>query len=131
MRVPQLQQHAQTPGAYKAPAWHTNAHTDIGQMQCMYSPSLLCSCLTPFPAPPPQLATQVVGSLLALEAMDEEEEIRVYINSPGGQPYSIIGVVDTMQVGTTASSCYIRLWAFGREVVGARCMDLLGRRAGG
>jgi ATP-dependent Clp protease protease subunit len=38
-----------------------------------------------------------VGSLLALEALDEEEEIRVYINSPGGQPYSIIGVVDTMQ----------------------------------
>jgi ATP-dependent Clp protease protease subunit len=44
-----------------------------------------------------QLATQIVGSLLALEALDEEEEIRVYINSPGGQPYSIIGVVDTMQ----------------------------------
>lgn len=44
-----------------------------------------------------KLATQIVGSLLALEAMDEEEEIRVYINSPGGQPYSIIGVVDTMQ----------------------------------
>lgn len=44
-----------------------------------------------------KLATQIVGSLLALEAVDEEEEIRVYINSPGGQPYSIIGVVDTMQ----------------------------------
>ncbi|KAI8463860.1 MAG: Clp protease-domain-containing protein [Monoraphidium minutum] len=44
-----------------------------------------------------KLATQVVGSLLALEAMDDEEEIRLYINSPGGQPYSIIGLVDTMQ----------------------------------
>jgi ATP-dependent Clp protease protease subunit len=44
-----------------------------------------------------KLATQIVGSLLALEAMDEDAEIRVYINSPGGQPYSIIGVVDTMQ----------------------------------
>jgi ATP-dependent protease ClpP protease subunit len=30
-----------------------------------------------------KLATQVVGSLLALEAMDEDEDIRLYINSPG------------------------------------------------
>eukprot|EP00879_Flechtneria_rotunda_P010376 GHRR01010852.1.p1 GENE.GHRR01010852.1~~GHRR01010852.1.p1 ORF type:complete len:215 (+),score=50.35 GHRR01010852.1:214-858(+) len=44
-----------------------------------------------------KLATQIVGSLLALEAMDEEEEIRMYINSPGGTPYSVIGVVDAMQ----------------------------------
>lgn len=44
-----------------------------------------------------QLATQIVGSLLALEAMDETEPIRMYINSPGGTPYSIIGVVDAMQ----------------------------------
>lgn len=33
---------------------------------------------------------------MALEAMDEEEEIRVYINSPGGQPYSVFGVLDAM-----------------------------------
>jgi ATP-dependent protease ClpP protease subunit len=38
-----------------------------------------------------------VGSLLALEAMDEEAPIRLYINSPGGTPYSVIGVVDAMQ----------------------------------
>ena len=44
-----------------------------------------------------QLATQIVGSLLALEAMDETAPIRMYINSPGGQPYSVIGVVDAMQ----------------------------------
>lgn len=45
-----------------------------------------------------QLATQVVGSLLALEALDEDAEVRVFINSPGGTPYSVIGVVDAMQV---------------------------------
>jgi hypothetical protein len=45
------------------------------------------------------MATQIVGSLLALEAMDEEAPIRMYINSPGGQPYSIIGVADAMTVG--------------------------------
>jgi ATP-dependent Clp protease protease subunit len=44
-----------------------------------------------------QLSTQIVGSLLALEAMDEEAPIRLYINSPGGTPYSVIGVVDAMQ----------------------------------
>eukprot|EP00775_Hariotina_reticulata_P001131 gene1131-1467_t len=32
------------------------------------------------------------------KAMDEEEEIRMYINSSGGQPYSVIGVVDAMQL---------------------------------
>jgi hypothetical protein len=34
---------------------------------------------------PVQISTQVVGSLLALEALDEDEEIRLYINSPGQQ----------------------------------------------
>jgi ATP-dependent protease ClpP protease subunit len=29
------------------------------------------------------MATQIVGSLLALEALDDEEDIRIYINSPG------------------------------------------------
>eukprot|EP00882_Tetradesmus_deserticola_P003732 GHRQ01003947.1.p1 GENE.GHRQ01003947.1~~GHRQ01003947.1.p1 ORF type:complete len:295 (+),score=107.44 GHRQ01003947.1:142-1026(+) len=44
-----------------------------------------------------KLSTQVVGSLLALEAMDESAPIRLYINSPGGTPYSVIGVVDAMR----------------------------------
>jgi hypothetical protein len=39
-------------------------------------PHLLCNHLV-------QMATQIVGSLLALEALDEEEDIRLYINSPG------------------------------------------------
>lgn len=30
-----------------------------------------------------QMATQIVGSLMALEAVDENEDIRIYINSPG------------------------------------------------
>lgn len=30
-----------------------------------------------------QMATQIVGSLLALEAMDENADIRIYINSTG------------------------------------------------
>lgn len=30
-----------------------------------------------------KVATQIVGQLMALEAMDETEDIRMYINSPG------------------------------------------------
>lgn len=33
----------------------------------------------------------------------------MYINSPGGQPYSIIGVVDTMQVGALIIYIHHRL----------------------
>ncbi|KAG2429026.1 hypothetical protein HXX76_011268 [Chlamydomonas incerta] len=57
-----------------------------------------------------KMATQIVGSLMALEAVDENEDIRIYINSPGGQPYSVLGVVDAMQsikpdVQTVALGC--------------------------
>lgn len=44
-----------------------------------------------------KMATQIVGALMALEAVDETEDIRLYINSPGGQPYSVLGVVDAVQ----------------------------------
>ena len=30
-----------------------------------------------------QVATQIVASLLALETLDDEEDIKMYINSPG------------------------------------------------
>lgn len=42
------------------------------------------------------MCTQVVGSLMALEQLDEKAEIRMYINSPGGSPYAVLGLVDTM-----------------------------------
>jgi len=44
-----------------------------------------------------KLATRAVGALLALEAIDPEAEIRLYVNSPGGQPYSVIGLVDAIR----------------------------------
>lgn len=43
-----------------------------------------------------KVATQIVASLLALEKADPDEEIRLYINSPGGYPYAVFGIVDTM-----------------------------------
>ena len=32
-----------------------------------------------------EMATKIVGSVLALEALDDQEDIKIYINSPGGR----------------------------------------------
>ena len=42
-------------------------------------------------------AAKVVGSMLSLEALDSEEDIVLYINSPGGMHYNICGIVDTIR----------------------------------
>eukprot|EP00803_Ostreobium_quekettii_P002574 evm.model.scf_2479.1 EVM.evm.TU.scf_2479.1 scf_2479:14765-20550(+) len=42
------------------------------------------------------VSTQVVGALLALEYLDENEDIKVYINCPGGSIYAILGIVDAL-----------------------------------
>mmetsp|Transcript_7646 Transcript_7646/g.23018 ORF Transcript_7646/g.23018 Transcript_7646/m.23018 type:complete len:287 (-) Transcript_7646:825-1685(-) len=44
-----------------------------------------------------KIATQVVGSLLALEEIDPKADIKMFINCNGGQPYSVFGVLDTMK----------------------------------
>ncbi|KAG1656028.1 hypothetical protein FOA52_005656 [Chlamydomonas sp. UWO 241] len=44
-----------------------------------------------------KIATQVVGSLLALAEVDDKTDIKLYINCNGGQPYSIFGVLDTIK----------------------------------
>lgn len=44
-----------------------------------------------------KMCTKIVGSLMALDAASQTEEIRLYINSPGGSPYAVLGLVDTLQ----------------------------------
>lgn len=44
-----------------------------------------------------QLACQVVASLMALEAINPTADIKLYINSPGGSPYAIVGILDTIR----------------------------------
>lgn len=44
------------------------------------------------------VATGAVASLLAMEAIDPEAEVQIYINSGGGLPYAVNAIVDTMQV---------------------------------
>jgi ATP-dependent Clp protease protease subunit len=45
-----------------------------------------------------QVANVIVAQLLFLNHEDPEREIRMYINSPGGQIYSGLAIYDTMQI---------------------------------
>ena len=44
-----------------------------------------------------QVANLIVAQLLHLESEDPEQDIKLYINSPGGQVYSGLAIYDTMQ----------------------------------
>lgn len=44
-----------------------------------------------------QVANLVVAQLLYLESVDPEQEINVYINSPGGEVYAALAIYDVMQ----------------------------------
>lgn len=45
-----------------------------------------------------QVANVIVAQLLFLNHEDAEREIRMYINSPGGQIYAGLAIYDTMQI---------------------------------
>ncbi len=45
-----------------------------------------------------QIANLVIAQLLFLDYEDPEKEIRLYINSPGGEIYAGLGIYDTMQM---------------------------------
>jgi ATP-dependent Clp protease, protease subunit len=44
-----------------------------------------------------QIANLVIAQLLHLESEDPDKEIRIYINSPGGDVYAGLAIYDTMQ----------------------------------
>lgn len=44
-----------------------------------------------------EVAQSVVSKLLTLAAINDEEEIKMYINCPGGSTYSIMAIYDAMQ----------------------------------
>ena len=54
------------------------------------------SCLEPLVLPL-QVATQVVASLLALESIDPEEDITIYINSQGELPVWLQGTTQKLR----------------------------------
>ena len=43
------------------------------------------------------MATNIVAQMLALEAVDPDTEIQMYINSGGGIPYAITAIIDAMR----------------------------------
>ena len=45
-----------------------------------------------------QVANVIVAQLLFLNREDSEREIKIYINSPGGQIYAGLAIYDTMQI---------------------------------
>jgi ATP-dependent Clp protease, protease subunit len=45
-----------------------------------------------------QIANLVIAQLLFLDYEDPEKEVRLYINSPGGEVYAGLGIYDTMQM---------------------------------
>ena len=46
------------------------------------------------------VANIIQAQLLFLESTDKNQEINLYINSPGGQVYAGLGIYDTMQLVT-------------------------------
>jgi ATP-dependent Clp protease protease subunit len=44
-----------------------------------------------------QIANLVMAQMLFLESEDPERDIRLYINSPGGDIYALLSIYDTMQ----------------------------------
>jgi ATP-dependent Clp protease protease subunit len=45
-----------------------------------------------------QVSNAVVAQLLFLEKEDSEKDIKIYVNSPGGQVYSGLAIIDTMKI---------------------------------
>eukprot|EP00271_Cylindrocystis_brebissonii_P005526 TRINITY_DN175_c0_g1_i1.p1 TRINITY_DN175_c0_g1~~TRINITY_DN175_c0_g1_i1.p1 ORF type:complete len:305 (+),score=62.05 TRINITY_DN175_c0_g1_i1:435-1349(+) len=43
-----------------------------------------------------QVAQRVISQLMMLAALDEEQEIKIYINCPGGSTYSVMAIYDCM-----------------------------------
>lgn len=53
-----------------------------------------------------QIANLAIAQMLYLDYEDPEREIRLYINSPGGEIYAGLGIYDTMQMLRCAVSTY-------------------------
>ena len=66
-----------------------------------------------------KVAVQVVASLLALNSMDDQNDIKLYINCPAGSSYAVVSILDTMK----AINAPISTVAFG--MVGGTAVHIL------
>lgn len=72
-----------------------------------------------------QVATQVVATLLALNSLDDSEDIKLYINCAAGSPYAVFSILDTIK----AINAPVSTVAFG--MVGGAAATLLAAGAKG
>jgi ATP-dependent Clp protease protease subunit len=66
-----------------------------------------------------QVAVQVVASLLALNSLDDQTDIKLYINCAAGSSYAVVSILDTMK----AINAPISTVAFG--MVGGTAVHIL------
>ncbi|KAL4519804.1 hypothetical protein Ndes2526A_g01610 [Nannochloris sp. 'desiccata'] len=66
-----------------------------------------------------QVAVQVVASLLALNSLDDQSDIKLYINCAAGSSYAVVSILDTMK----AINAPISTVAFG--MVGGTAVHIL------
>lgn len=66
------------------------------------------------------LAAKVVASILALQSLDPEKDIKIYLNSPAGQFYHVMAILDFMSM----CPCDIVTVGFG-AVMGAPSLILM------
>ncbi|KAI3439049.1 hypothetical protein D9Q98_001459 [Chlorella vulgaris] len=71
------------------------------------------------------VACRVVASLLALDSLDDQEEIKLYINCAQGSPYAVVSILDTIR----AISAPVSTVAFG--IVGGTATTVLAAGAKG
>src|ERR687895_2672631 len=74
-----------------------------------------------------QVANVVMAQLLHLESEDPEQDINLYINSPGGSVYAGMAIYDTMQF----IKCDVATTALGMAASMGRSCSRQGRRASG
>ncbi len=58
------------------------------------------------------VANVIMAQLLFLESADKQQDIQIYVNSPGGSVYAGLGIYDTMQyVNPNVSTCCVGIAA--------------------
>lgn len=52
-----------------------------------------------------------MAQLLFLESADKQQDIQIYVNSPGGSVYAGLGIYDTMQyVNPNVATCCVGIY---------------------
>ena len=69
------------------------------------------------------VANTVIAQLLFLQSQSTQEDIKIYINSPGGSVTSALAIYDTMQhvKPEVETICIARWWCQGKAFCTPKC----------